>query len=326
MTLQGDQGGNGISQRVFAKAIPNPYFESDVNAYLILADPPVLIDCGLGTPESDQALAALLRDHGLAYEDIGRVILTHNHPDHSGLARMIQERSRAEILIHQSDWAGLAHLEEERDSHLEALFSQLHGWGVPQEATDALQGPMRTAMRLSRSVDCTPMQDGLTILIDDQELEVVHTPGHTDGSACLRLGRLLFTGDTLLDRYTPNVGAGELNSPGTLARYLSSLARLRKLTESVPEPLTALPGHGRPIADAPACIESIEQHHRQRLAAVERILSQEAPLSVYQVAGRLFGQLDGLHVILGASESAVHLDYLLEKGRAISCDGLYAPP
>src|SRR5688572_25247413 len=84
-------------------SIPTPFYVGDVNVYLIKEDPITLIDVGPKTPEAAAALRAKLGEHGVKFSDIHRIVLTHAHEDHCGLAKQIRDEAKnAEILVH--DW------------------------------------------------------------------------------------------------------------------------------------------------------------------------------------------------------------------------------
>src|SRR5689334_6606086 len=83
-----------------AIALPTPFEIGDVNTYLAEGDTLTLIDCGINTPDAYTALTAGLAELGYAIRDIKRLVITHHHVDHVGLARRIVDESGAEIWCH----------------------------------------------------------------------------------------------------------------------------------------------------------------------------------------------------------------------------------
>ena len=84
-------------------SIPTPFYVGDVNVYLIKEDPLTLIDVGPKTKEAAATLREKLAANGVKFSDIRRIVLTHAHEDHCGLAKSVRDEAKdAEILIH--DW------------------------------------------------------------------------------------------------------------------------------------------------------------------------------------------------------------------------------
>src|SRR3954464_4887641 len=82
-------------------AIPTPFYVGDVNVYLIKEDPLTLIDVGPKTEEAARTLREKLGGHGVQLADIQRIVLTHAHEDHCGLAKQVRDEAKnAEILVH----------------------------------------------------------------------------------------------------------------------------------------------------------------------------------------------------------------------------------
>src|SRR5579875_1124061 len=82
-------------------SVPTPFPVGRVNAYLLAGDPPALIDCG---PNSARALLALeraLAEAGVGVEELGFLLLTHQHVDHLGLAEAVVERSGAKVIVYE---------------------------------------------------------------------------------------------------------------------------------------------------------------------------------------------------------------------------------
>src|SRR3979409_252996 len=89
--------------RIIPISLPTPFYIGPVNVYLIAEDPITLIDTGPKTNEAAEALRAGLRSAGFLTADIRRIVLTHAHEDHCGLAKSLRDEAKnAEVLVH--DW------------------------------------------------------------------------------------------------------------------------------------------------------------------------------------------------------------------------------
>jgi glyoxylase-like metal-dependent hydrolase (beta-lactamase superfamily II) len=158
------------------------------------------------TPSVDW-LTATLAERGWTLK---LIISTHRHWDHIGDNAAVSERTGAQIAAHVADRHGL-----EQPSGFMAPFP------IPP------------------SVPAVDLAEGSRIRFGDIDLEVLHTPGHTEGSVCLVSSgeRLLFTGDTL---FAGSWGRTDLPG-GSDDEMISSLDRLSRLADD----LRVLPGHGR---------------------------------------------------------------------------------
>lgn len=139
------------------------------------------------------------------------IINTHGHPDHvCGNAR-IQEATGARIVMHSADAAYFS------DPRIKDYFSSL---GLPESPPIALT-----------------VEDGDTIAIGSEQLQVIHTPGHTPGGISLYCAPHCFTGDTLF------VGAvGRTDFPGGSMEQMTTAIQKRLLT--LPPETIVWPGHG----------------------------------------------------------------------------------
>ena len=100
--------------KILPLSIPTPFPVGPINIYLVREDPLTLIDTGPRTNEALEALRAQLRAAGLIISDIARVILTHTHEDHCGLARIIQEESGARVHVHQWEHQNISNARHNR--------------------------------------------------------------------------------------------------------------------------------------------------------------------------------------------------------------------
>jgi glyoxylase-like metal-dependent hydrolase (beta-lactamase superfamily II) len=144
---------------------------------------------------------------------------------------------------------------------------------------------------------------------------VVHTPGHTRGHVCLHDPdrRLLFAGDHLLPRISPNVGWHPMSGPNPLRDFLGSLTRVAGLDVDL-----VLPAHEWRFADGAARTDQLAEHHQLRLAEVLAILA-EAPRPAWAVAqaltwSRPWASLRPPMKRAALGEALAHLVHLLAGG------------
>lgn len=300
--------------------IPNPFFEGRNEVYVIRGEPLTLIDTGIATQIAYDRLVETLSAHRIRVQDIGRVILTHKHIDHIGNAWRIQQASGAEILIHEAEVRAVTDTDPSGDRFAELVSERLEVWQVPADRRPARDDPHRRRWEIEPAA-AVGVTDGQRIDVGRGELQVIHTPGHTYGSICLRYGTALFTGDHVLAKTSPNVGGGDMQRSGLLQQFLASLDCLIELA---PRIANVYPGHGDPFSHlAPRC-RTLQRHHAQRCQKIRSALQQHGPSTVYEVAIRIFGALDDFHIVLGCAEAASHLEYLVDRGEVCEDQARFA--
>jgi glyoxylase-like metal-dependent hydrolase (beta-lactamase superfamily II) len=300
-----------------------------VNVYAIADGSRVtLVDCGLWRSEStDDGLAALQHGlHGAGYtlDDVSRLVVTHAHIDHYGLAGWILERTGAELWMH-----ALTDLDCEKYRHPETAVARRRDTyadhGLPAEDWPAVAHGLQDWLPYLHSVveASTRLRGGELLPIGGRNWEVIHTPGHSVGHVCLfspDLGVLL-SGDHLLPGVTPPVTFERGFDPDPMRSYLDSLTRIAHRA-----PRLVLPGHGAPFADTERRIEVIRRNKARRLAAIrERI--EERPRSVVEIAELVFTRtiLD-YQRSFALAETLAHIAYLRHDGlveRRVRDDGIY---
>ncbi|HQR36223.1 MAG TPA: MBL fold metallo-hydrolase [Blastocatellia bacterium] len=298
--------------RIEKLTIPTPFPVGPINIYLVIEDPLTLVDTG---PKTDEALAALreqLRQLGFAIKDIQRVILTHTHEDHCGLAGTIQRESGARVYVHEWEYRNIS---EHRQTRVDRNLL-LHA-GVPTEELEAMIGRYELIHHYADAVaDVEAYRDEQEFVFASGSLRVVHTPGHTPGSCCLlrEANRILLTGDTVLKSITPNP---VLNSDPidprrrfpSLGEYLVSLARIRELA-----PTLLKTSHGGDVTDYEEHFHRSIRHIQERQTKVIALVSKEGVTS-WEMSKLLFPKVDNLNRFLAVSEAIAHLDLAVVEGK-----------
>src|SRR5262245_5110891 len=278
--------------RVETIILPTPFYVGPVNVYLIREDPLTLIDTG---PQMDGAIEALdagLKRLGHKIADIKRIVISHAHVDHFGLAQRVVEESGAEVFIHSWDAAAVT-----SDGEYAAQKRLLTTAGVPQPAIERIQSGYGEISKYARQLErVTAVEDGDEIAFDHESLVVVHTPGHTPGSICLlrKSNRLIFSADTVLKNITPNpmLNADPIDPDRrfqSLGEYLVSLARIKAIA-----PTLLKGGHGGDIDDYD---EYFHRLYRFTQSRQNKLLSQvpREGTNAWEASSRLFPDADDHH-------------------------------
>ncbi len=298
--------------RIEKLIIPTPFPVGPINIYLVVEEPLTLIDAGPKTPEALAALREQLRALGFKLADIRRVILTHTHEDHCGLAGTIQAESGARVHVHEWEYHNISKHRATRVNR-----DLLRRAGVPAEAVEQLAGRYELIHTFADAVpDVAAYRDEHEFLFASGSLQVVHTPGHTPGSCCLlrASNRLLIAGDTVLKNITPNpvLNPDPLDPQRrfpSLGEYLVSLARLRELA-----PTLIKTAHGDDVTDYEEYFFALTRHTQERQMKIVSLVPAQG-ITAWEVSKLIFPTVKDINRFLAVSEAVAHLDFAVAEGR-----------
>ena len=292
-----------------------------------------IVDCGIADDATRAAWESVFADE-LEGLPVLRVIVTHMHPDHMGLAHWLTERWRrgtteCRLWMSATDY-GAAQLACKSLTSFGgeglARFLASHGLGDAQ-SQDGIKA--RTHYYSSMVPD---VPDRFRRLLDGDVLEIGgrawtchvghgHSPEHM-AFHCAADG-VLISGDMVLPRISTNVSVHDAEPEADpLTRYLDSIRRMR----SIPADVLVLPSHGRPFVGLHTRIEQLVDHHDERFADVMKACA-EAPQHAAGLLMLLFRrQLDLHQTTFAMGESIAHLNALWLAGRLtrrLDGDGVY---
>ena len=284
-----------------------------INGYLVPEDDGfTLIDCGWKADDVLAALHAGLAEHGAALSDVKRIVVTHMHFDHYGLAGTLRRAGVPELLLHELDWEFASRIltnPKEADKVSDAWLER-NGYVVEPTDEESEHHRMNELTEPTRKLG-----DAERI----GRLLVVWTPGHTPGHICFvdTVSKKMFTGDHVLDPVTPHVGFWAEHRGDPLGDYIASLENVGRIGAS-----GVLPAHGEPFPDLQRRVDQLLEHEATRENQIVEALGV-GPSSAADIAGRLpwtrrnksFADLGEFHQQFAVAETIAHLEHLRHEAR-----------
>ncbi len=302
--------------------MPLPFALDHINLWLLDdTDGLVIVDCGLAT-DATRALWQGIFERELGGRSATRVVATHCHPDHAGLASWLTERFGVPLTMTQGDYLSAhAWRDDAAGFTSDSLVDFYRVNGLDDRRLSALafrgnayrKGVPDFPKRYARLVD------GQTLAVGGNLWRVVMGYGHSPEHAalyCESLG-VLISGDMVLPRISTNIAVQAVEPDGDpLQLFLDSLRRYARL----PADTLVLPSHGLPFRGLRERVDQLEEHHRLRLAELEEVCA--SPRSAGEVIGTLFRrELDTHQLFFAMGEALAHLNRLAAAGALARIDG-----
>ncbi len=277
-----------------------------------------MVDCGYPLPEVRAQIEAAWASL-LGGRPIGRLIVTHHHPDHVGNCRWICERWGIVPSISASEYQKA---QEMASGGVERIRQRVVFWqrhGLSAALGDQVVQTWGQGVNLLRPFDeHRLLADGEHLTIGDDDWQIIVARGHAPEQLLLYCPQreVLISGDQVLNPITPNVSVSyEAPEADPLGLFLESNRHIAETCGDV----AVLPSHKRPFRGLHRRIRDIEEHHRARLEKVEKEL-QKGPVTAASVLPSLFGDpraLTAHEIGFAIGEAIAHLNHLVAAGKAV---------
>ena len=301
-----------------------PFRLNHVNIYLLAdGDGWTMIDSGFGNEESIAAWTALF-EGPLAHVRVTRLIVTHSHPDHVGLAGWIVERFKCPLYMSQVEYLQSVYHQNRGTAqrrNAQGLFFRRHG--MDENLTDKLLGRGQDYLK---QVSVLPpayhrLSHGDEIAIGTRRFKVITGGGHALDQVMLYCAtdKLFLSADQVLSKISPNVSVWAVEpEQNSLGEYLASLA---SLTTTLPYDVLVLPGHGVPFYGLKTRIKQLADHHEERCGLIAEACRHEPKTSRELVPVVFHKYPPDVHQMgFAAGELIAHVNYMLVEGRLTAAE------
>jgi len=310
--------------------MPLPFALRWINLWLLEDDAGwTVVDTGVATDESRNHWRRIFASPALRGKPVTRVLCTHMHPDHVGLAGWITQEFGCPLWMSRLEYVVCRMLVADtgREAPEDGVrFYRATGWD--EEALETYRKRFGGFGRL-----VAPMPDSFRRLSAGEEMQVggrrwhiLGGNGHSPEHLCLWSPELnvFISGDQILPRISSNVSVHPTEPDADpLKEWLESCARLQR---EIPPGVLVLPAHNEPFIGAHARLQELIDWHEESLDKVEQCL-REAPRRVVDLFAALFPRPVGSQLLMFATgEALAHLNCLMGRGRArrrITPEGLW---
>lgn len=292
-----------------------PFQLDHVNIYL-LADGEgwAVIDTGIADLRTRTVWQSVLAEYKLT-----RLIVTHYHPDHIGLAGWLTETQDLELSMSQVEYLtgqNMMHNPAVVGSNAHKNFYYRHG--LAPEIVDAVTGRGHSYLKMTTGLPPTyhRLVSGEVLKIGRRNFEILTGGGHAPEQVMLlcRDEGIFLAADQVLARISPNIGVWPWEPKANpLGVYLESLAGLR---HAVPDDVLVLPAHNLPFYGLHARITALQHHHDLRCAEI--VAACATPSTTAEILPVLFPRLLDPHQMgFAFGEVLAHINYLERENRLL---------
>ncbi len=279
-----------------------------------------VVDTGMQTRDTSQAWRTAFKD-ALGGRPISRVIVTHLHPDHVGLAGWMTRKFNCRLWMTRLEYLQCRMLVADtgREAPEDGInFYKAAGWDE-----DAIENYRTRFGGFGKAIYQLPdsfrrVDDGDEFPIGGRTWRIVTGNGHSPDHACLYCPelKLLISGDQVLPRISSNVSVFPTEPDADpLSDWMKSCAKVKR---EVPDDVLVLPAHNDPFHGLHARLDHLINGHERSLGRLEAVLGK-APKRAIDVFGALFARPIGPELVgMATGESLAHINCLIERGKAVA--------
>lgn len=298
--------------------MPLPFALNHINLWMLEdGDGWTLVDTGINSEETRDAWERVFSST-LGGKPVRRVIVTHFHPDHIGLAGWLVEKFQVPLWMPHTEWTtGRMNSMETAETVGNSFHDFYKAAGF---SGDRLAEVEKRVGRYGTRISTIPaainrIAHDDTIMIGDHGWRVIEGNGHSPEHACLYCADLnvLISGDQILPKISPNVSVWPSEPDGDpLSRFLSSLDRFRDL----PADTLVLPSHNWPFRGLLDRLDDLATHHVERLDEAEAVCAAPGGATGVDIMTSLFKrELDTHQMFFAIGEGLAHVHHLMTLGR-----------
>ncbi len=315
-----------VAPGIFWLRMPLPFQLDHINLWLLRDGAGwVIVDTGFPADEVratwQQILAAL-------DGPVTRIVVTHFHPDHLGLADWLMQETGAPLWMTSGEFLTAHVVWHEIGGHgARFMTEQFRQHGLD---ADLLAKFAKRGSGYRKAVPALPeyyqrLKAGDIFTVDGRNWQILIGHGHSPEHMALYCPELdvLISGDMLLPRISTNISVFAATPDADALRWF--LDSLDEMAREIPASALVLPSHGLPFTGLVPRVADLHAHHEERLQALEDSCN-EAPKSAAGLLDVLFNrQLDTHQTMFAMGEAIAHLNYLEQAGRlsrTIDADGV----
>ncbi len=311
-----------IADDIYILEVPTR-FGMKINVSIFITEDGIdTIDIGPNDKAALDEIQIEFQTLNLNVKDIRNIYLTHAHEDHSGLSEYFHDNYGTHVHIHESD---KIFYDFNRDDIRELLINvanNLIKFGVPSQSRNDIISYILDDFPIHQKKikEFYRLNDIKVTTIGNYIAQVICVPGHTPGSTCFyfKKDKLLFSGDTVLPRITPNPGTIVLMEmmlnnmkceQNPLRDFINSLQIIRNIGAD-----TLIPGHGDIISMTDKLVDIYIRHHERTLNNIVDILGSNS-LTCFELSKFIYRKIGNYHLLLQILEVEAHLRYLISLGK-----------
>ncbi|CAN5231551.1 MBL fold metallo-hydrolase [soil metagenome] len=296
-----------------------PFRLNHVNIYLLAdGDGWAMVDTGIGNDATIVAWTALF-DGPLKDKPISRVIVTHAHPDHVGQAGWMVQRFACPFYMSQIEYLqGVYHQVRRSDERLVNSRQFFRRHGMNEDITEQLLGRGQDYLKKTVPLPAAyrRLSHGDDLQIGTRLFRIITGAGHSPDQVMMYCAAdgLFLSADQVLSKISPNVSVwAHEPDENSLGSYLSSL---KSLSETLPDDVLVLPGHGVPFHGIKIRIKQLTDHHEERCQMIAAAC-KDTPQTSAELVPVVFHKhkLDAHQTGFAAGELIAHVNHMLNQNR-----------